>query len=40
MKQYQIPVAQWSMQDVQNWLAEIGLGNLNGAIQHNAGSFY
>jgi hypothetical protein len=39
MKRYQIPIAQWSVQDVQEWLGEIGLGNLNGAIEHNAGWF-
>ena len=38
MKSYHIPVAQWSVQDVQEWLTDIGLGKLNEAIEHNAGA--
>ena len=37
MKIYDIPVAEWSVKDVQEWLTDIGLGKLNEAIEHNAG---
>jgi hypothetical protein len=37
MEVYQIPIDQWSVQNVQEWLTDIGLGKLNEAIEHNAG---